>query len=183
MFHKLLTVPSYIIIAIPFIIITISSKQFFLFLKQYSKACHELYCSAVVRDYFFLLFFAFISSSKLLARDFIFYSAGCDLYHGNWFYDTSGPLYTNNTCPVLTQTQNCQGNGRPDKDYENWRWKPFQCELPRFDARKFLELMKGKTLAFIGDSVGRNQMESMLCILWQAMTYLCSVKLDILLII
>lgn len=92
---------------------------------------------------------------------------GCDLYHGSWFYDTSGPLYTNNTCPVLTQMQNCQGNGRPDKEYENWRWKPSQCDLPRFDPKKFLELMRGKTLAFIGDSVARNQMESMLCILWQ----------------
>ncbi|KAJ1379493.1 PMR5 N-terminal domain [Sesbania bispinosa] len=94
-------------------------------------------------------------------------NSGCDLYHGNWIYDPLGPLYTNNTCPVLTQMQNCQGNGRPDKDYENWRWKPFQCDLPRFDPKKFLELMRGKTLAFIGDSVARNQMESMLCILWQ----------------
>lgn len=92
---------------------------------------------------------------------------GCDLYHGNWIHDPSGPLYTNNSCPVLTQMQNCQGNGRPDKDYENWRWKPFQCDLPRFDPKKFLEMMRGKTLAFIGDSVARNQMESMLCILWQ----------------
>ncbi|XP_027365718.1 protein YLS7-like [Abrus precatorius] len=94
-------------------------------------------------------------------------NSGCDLYHGNWIYDPLGPLYTNNSCPVLTQMQNCQGNGRPDKDYENWRWKPFQCDLPRFDPKKFLELMRGKTLAFIGDSVARNQMESMLCILWQ----------------
>ncbi|XP_061997274.1 protein trichome birefringence-like 18 isoform X1 [Rosa rugosa] len=92
---------------------------------------------------------------------------GCDLYHGSWFYDSSGPQYTNNTCPVLTQMQNCQGNGRPDKEYENWRWKPLQCDLPRFDARKFLELMRGKTIAFIGDSVARNHMESLLCILWQ----------------
>ncbi|KAL5729903.1 Protein yls7 [Ranunculus cassubicifolius] len=94
-------------------------------------------------------------------------SDSCDLYHGKWFYDSSGPLYTNNTCPVLTQMQNCQGNGRPDKDYENWRWKPSHCDLPRFDPKKFLALMRGKTLAFIGDSVARNQMESMLCILWQ----------------
>lgn len=91
----------------------------------------------------------------------------CDLYHGRWVYDSAGPLYSNNSCPVLTQMQNCQGNGRPDKDYENWRWKPAHCNLPRFDAKKFLELMRGKTLAYIGDSVARNQMESLLCILWQ----------------
>ncbi|XP_075501223.1 protein YLS7-like isoform X2 [Primulina tabacum] len=94
-------------------------------------------------------------------------SSGCDLYHGTWIYDPIGPLYTNNSCPVITQMQNCQGNGRPDKEYENWRWKPSECDLPRFDPKTFLELMRGKTLAFIGDSVARNQMESMLCILWQ----------------
>ncbi|XP_075492170.1 protein YLS7 isoform X1 [Primulina tabacum] len=93
--------------------------------------------------------------------------SGCDLYHGKWVYDPTGPLYTNNSCPIITQMQNCQGNGRPDKEYENWRWKPSKCDLPRFDAKMFLELMRGKTLAFIGDSVARNQMESMLCILWQ----------------
>lgn len=93
---------------------------------------------------------------------------GCDLYHGKWVHDSAGPLYSNNSCPVLSQMQNCQGNGRPDKDYENWRWKPAKCNLPRLDPKKFLELMRGKTLAFIGDSVARNQMESLLCILWQA---------------
>ncbi|XP_078441232.1 trichome birefringence-like protein (DUF828) isoform X2 [Wolffia australiana] len=94
----------------------------------------------------------------------------CDLYHGRWVHDPDGPLYTNKTCPIITQMQNCQGNGRPDRDYENWRWKPDQCDLPRFDPRKFLQLMQGKTLAFIGDSVARNQMESLLCILWQVET-------------
>ncbi|KAJ6805535.1 protein YLS7-like [Iris pallida] len=89
-------------------------------------------------------------------------SKSCDLYQGKWIYDPVGPLYTNNTCPIITQMQNCQGNLRPDKEYENYRWKPDQCDLPRFSPRKFLELMRGKTLAFIGDSVARNQMESML---------------------
>ncbi|KAJ4966964.1 hypothetical protein NE237_018813 [Protea cynaroides] len=110
------------------------------------------------------------TSSPLASKSSKFdsvYSEICDLYDGQWFHDSAGPLYTNNTCPVLTQMQNCQGNGRPDKDYENWRWKPSLCDLPRFNATKFLELMRGKTLAFIGDSVARNQMESMLCILWQ----------------
>lgn len=94
----------------------------------------------------------------------------CDLFQGKWVHDSLGPLYKNDSCPVLTQAQNCQGNGRPDKDYENWRWQPTSCDLPRFDAHKFLELMHGKTLAFVGDSVARNQMESMMCILWQVET-------------
>ncbi|KAG8381463.1 hypothetical protein BUALT_Bualt06G0124500 [Buddleja alternifolia] len=107
------------------------------------------------------------SLDNVVDSDLLNYVSGCDLYHGKWIYDSTGPLYTSNSCPVLSPRQNCQGNGRPDKDYENWRWKPSQCELPRFDAKKFLELMRGKTLAFVGDSIARNQMESMMCILWQ----------------
>lgn len=95
------------------------------------------------------------------------FSGICDMYKGRWIHDPIGPLYTNNSCRIITQSQNCQGNGRPDNGYENWRWKPDKCDLPRFDARRFLELMRGKTLAFVGDSVARNQMESLLCILWQ----------------
>lgn len=113
------------------------------------------------------------TSFDIAANSFCLCNLGCDLFQGSWFYDSGGPLYTNNTCPVLTQTQNCQGNGRPDSDYENWRWKPSQCDLPRFDPKKFLELMRGKTLAFIGDSVARNQMESLLCILWQVILPSC----------
>ncbi|GKV33707.1 hypothetical protein SLEP1_g42176 [Rubroshorea leprosula] len=108
------------------------------------------------------------NSASISATSSVSVQSRCDLYHGNWFYDPLGPLYTNNSCPIVTQMQNCQGNGRPDKEYENWRWKPSQCDLPRFDANKFLELMRGKTLAFVGDSVARNQMESLMCLLWQA---------------
>ena len=95
-------------------------------------------------------------------------AGNCNLLKGQWVYHPAGPLYTNNTCTFITQMQNCQGNGRPDKEYENWRWKPDDCDLPLFDGRKFLELMRDKTVAFVGDSVARNQFESMLCILSQA---------------
>ncbi|KAA8547836.1 hypothetical protein F0562_004265 [Nyssa sinensis] len=55
--------------------------------------------------------------------------------------------------------------GRPDTEFLKWRWKPDECELPLFDAGQFLELVRGKTLAFVGDSVGRNQMQSLVCLL------------------
>ncbi|KAM7271030.1 hypothetical protein ACFE04_030244 [Oxalis oulophora] len=66
----------------------------------------------------------------------------------------------------------CQGNGKPAKEYDSWRWKPSECELPRFDGKKFLgkkflELTRGKSLAFIGDSVAQNHMESIMFLLWQ----------------
>ncbi|XAR71336.1 hypothetical protein NMG60_11028545 [Bertholletia excelsa] len=46
-----------------------------------------------------------------------------------------------------------------------WRWRPNECELPLFDAAQFLELVRCKAMAFIGDSVGRNQLESLMCLL------------------
>lgn len=39
------------------------------------------------------------------------------------------------------------------------------CELYRFDATKLLESIRGKRLVFVGDSINRNQWESMLCLL------------------
>ncbi|KAJ7552255.1 hypothetical protein O6H91_06G047800 [Diphasiastrum complanatum] len=94
----------------------------------------------------------------------------CDLYTGKWLPDQTGPLYKNDTCPILSQPQNCQGNGRPDSVYENWRWKPTGCLLPRFDAEAFLQLMQGKVIAFVGDSIARNHMESLMCCLMQVET-------------
>ena len=55
--------------------------------------------------------------------------------------------------------------GRPDSEFLKWRWKPTECELPPFDAVQFLGLVKGKSMAFVGDSVARNQMQSLLCLL------------------
>ncbi|KAH0699171.1 hypothetical protein KY290_013985 [Solanum tuberosum] len=55
--------------------------------------------------------------------------------------------------------------GRPDTDFLKWKWKPDRCELPIFDAHQFLEFVRGKSLAFVGDSVARNHMQSLICLL------------------
>ncbi|KAG6418179.1 hypothetical protein SASPL_120379 [Salvia splendens] len=55
--------------------------------------------------------------------------------------------------------------GRPDSDFMKWRWKPDACDLPLFNPYQFLDIVRGKSLAFVGDSVGRNQMQSMICLL------------------
>ncbi|KAI3882774.1 hypothetical protein MKW92_041183, partial [Papaver armeniacum] len=94
----------------------------------------------------------------------------CDLFKGHWIPDLNGPLYTNTSCPTLPESKNCGKNGRRDVDYLNWRWKPNECELPRFDPKTFLKIVRAKKLAFIGDSVARNQMESLLCLLSQEET-------------
>ena len=89
----------------------------------------------------------------------------CDIFSGNWVPFSEGPYYTNATCDLIIDQQNCMKFGRPNTEFLNWRWKPDECELPLFDAAQFLELVRGKSIAFVGDSVGRNQMQSLLCLL------------------
>ncbi|KAI3441742.1 PMR5N domain-containing protein [Psidium guajava] len=92
----------------------------------------------------------------------------CDIFVGEWVPDPSGPLYTNESCHAIEGHQNCMKNGRPDSGYLHWRWTPRDCELPKFDPKKFLDTMKDKSWAFIGDSISRNHVQSLLCILSQA---------------
>ncbi|KAL6982004.1 protein trichome birefringence-like [Sarracenia purpurea var. burkii] len=91
----------------------------------------------------------------------------CDIFTGEWVRDPSGPFYTNESCHHIEAHQNCMKNGRPDSEYLYWRWKPRDCELPRFDPQRFLEFMRNKSWAFIGDSISRNHVQSLLCTLSQ----------------
>ncbi|XP_015880469.3 protein trichome birefringence-like 19 [Ziziphus jujuba] len=92
----------------------------------------------------------------------------CNMFRGKWVYYPNGASYTNVTCSEIFDHQNCMKFGRPDSEFLKWRWKPKQCELPLFDAVQFLELVRGKSMAFVGDSLGRNHMESLLCLLASA---------------
>ncbi|KAB5527366.1 hypothetical protein DKX38_021213 [Salix brachista] len=85
----------------------------------------------------------------------------CDITKGRWVYDESYPLYS--SCPFMDEGFDCVGNGRLDKYYMKWRWQPQDCNIPRFNATKMLDLIRGKRLVFVGDSINRNQWESMLC--------------------
>ncbi|KAL1216208.1 Protein trichome birefringence-like 6 [Cardamine amara subsp. amara] len=92
----------------------------------------------------------------------------CDVTKGKWVYDSDYPLYTNASCPFIDEGFGCQSNGRLDLNYMKWRWEPQDCDAPRFNATKMLEMIRGKRLVFVGDSINRNQWESMLCMLFQA---------------
>nr|XP_043631836.1 protein trichome birefringence-like 19 [Erigeron canadensis] len=90
----------------------------------------------------------------------------CNLFKGTWVLDDEKEIYyTNETKCIIDDRQNCMKYGRPDTDFIKWRWQPDKCDLPEFDAVEFLEIVRGKSLAFIGDSVGRNQMQSLVCML------------------
>ncbi|EXC18505.1 hypothetical protein L484_018686 [Morus notabilis] len=89
----------------------------------------------------------------------------CDVFEGKWVWDNvSYPLYTEESCPYLVKQVTCQRNGRLDSFYKNWRWQPNGCDLPRFDPLKLLQLLRGKRLMFVGDSVQRSQFESLVCL-------------------
>lgn len=89
----------------------------------------------------------------------------CDIFSGEWVPNPKAPYYTNRTCWAIHEHQNCIKYGRPDSEFMKWKWKPNGCELPIFNPFQFLEIMRGKSMAFVGDSVGRNHMQSLICLL------------------
>ncbi|KAF5947925.1 hypothetical protein HYC85_013882 [Camellia sinensis] len=93
---------------------------------------------------------------------------GCDVFDGEWVWDDSYPLYKSEDCLFLDNGFRCSENGRPDSFYTKWRWQPKNCDLPRFDAKNMLEKLRNRRLVFVGDSIGRNQWESLLCMLSSA---------------
>ncbi|CAL9196450.1 protein trichome birefringence-like 25 [Musa acuminata AAA Group] len=92
----------------------------------------------------------------------------CNLFTGEWIPNPSGPAYTNESCRFIESPQNCMKNGRPDMGYLFWRWKPHGCDVPPFNAQKFMEVMRNKTWALIGDSILRNHAQSLICLLSKA---------------
>ncbi|KAL8113915.1 hypothetical protein AgCh_020993 [Apium graveolens] len=89
----------------------------------------------------------------------------CDIFTGEWVRSHDEPYYTNESCWAIHEHQNCVKYGKPDLDYIKWKWKPDECELPRFNPYQFLELVRDKSLTFVGDSLGRNQLQSLICML------------------
>lgn len=108
-------------------------------------------------------------SQNLTMSDAFNIRTRCDISSGNWVYDLSYPLYDSTKCPYIDGEFNCKKNGRPDSDYEKWRWKPRYCNIPRFNPVDMLQKLRGKTLMFVGDSLNRDQWQSMICLLHSAL--------------
>ncbi|KAI8535725.1 hypothetical protein RHMOL_Rhmol10G0195900 [Rhododendron molle] len=96
-------------------------------------------------------------------------SDDCDAFDGSWVIDDSYPLYNASECPFAERGFDCLGNGRIDKDYIKWRWKPKNCDIPKFDVQTVLEMLRGKRIVFVGDSMSRTQWESLICLLMTGM--------------
>ncbi|XP_061351735.1 protein trichome birefringence-like 33 [Gastrolobium bilobum] len=93
---------------------------------------------------------------------------GCDVFSGRWVRDElTRPLYEESDCPYIQPQLTCQEHGRPDKEYQKWRWQPHACDLPKFNASLMLETLRGKRMMFVGDSLNRGQYVSLVCLLHQ----------------
>ncbi|CAI9097236.1 OLC1v1033612C1 [Oldenlandia corymbosa var. corymbosa] len=104
----------------------------------------------------------------------------CDYFTGNWVFDNkSRPLYRDWNCSFMFDDLACEKYHREDLNYQYWRWQPNDCDLPRFDAKALLGLLRNKRLVFVGDSLNRNQWVSFVCMVESAIPPLFkSRKLD-----
>ncbi|CAI7916141.1 unnamed protein product, partial [Closterium sp. NIES-53] len=105
----------------------------------------------------------------------------CDLYHGQWVYTPQpapaspvspqpapAPLYySGERCGWISTSFACARSNRPleMREYERLRWQPNGCNLTLFSADGFLSRMRNKSIAFVGDSLGQEQFQSLLCML------------------
>lgn len=88
----------------------------------------------------------------------------CNYAKGKWVADENRPLYSGNKCKQwLSKMWACRMMQRTDFFYESYRWQPHGCEMPEFSGPNFLKRMRHRTLAFVGDSLGRQQFQSMMC--------------------
>ncbi|KAM1949561.1 hypothetical protein ACFX15_009604 [Malus domestica] len=98
-------------------------------------------------------------------------SSRCNLFSGKWVFDNqSYPLYKEKQCTYMSDQLACEKFGRKDLSYQNWRWQPYQCDLPRFNATALLERLRNKRLVFVGDSLNRGQWVSMVCLVDSAIS-------------
>ncbi|KAM7275396.1 hypothetical protein ACFE04_017262 [Oxalis oulophora] len=92
--------------------------------------------------------------------------AECNLAKGKWVVDKNRPLYSGFACKQwLSSMWACRLMQREDFDFEQLRWQPKDCEMDQFERSKFFKRMQDKTLAFVGDSLGRQQFQSLMCMI------------------
>ncbi|KAK1388378.1 Trichome birefringence [Heracleum sosnowskyi] len=112
-----------------------------------------------------------LNRTRSIVDEFVETLRSCDLYVGSWVKDDENyPMYKPGACPYVDGAYDCQTNGRKDDEYMKWRWKPDGCNIPRFNATDFLLRLRGKRLMLVGDSMNRNQFESLLCLLRQGLS-------------
>ncbi|CAH9146869.1 unnamed protein product [Cuscuta epithymum] len=95
------------------------------------------------------------------------FSPTCNVSHGRWIYDpTVKSARYDDTCKEIYKGWNCIGRNKNNAhDIFKWRWKPYECNLPQFNALQFLDRFRNTNIGFIGDSLNRNMFVSLFCTL------------------
>ncbi|KAL5572334.1 hypothetical protein UlMin_021931 [Ulmus minor] len=90
----------------------------------------------------------------------------CNYANGKWVVDINRSLYSGSGCKRwLAPMWACRLTQRPDFSFETLRWQPKDCQMEEFEGSKFLKKLQDKTLAFVGDSLGRQQFQSLMCMI------------------
>ncbi|XP_076905768.1 protein trichome birefringence-like 16 [Bidens hawaiensis] len=88
----------------------------------------------------------------------------CNYGKGKWVPANNRPLYSGFGCKQwLSGMWACRLTQRTDFGYEKLKWQPKDCKMDDFTGAEFLKRMQDKTLAFVGDSLGRQQFQSLMC--------------------
>ncbi|KAH8502667.1 hypothetical protein H0E87_014102 [Populus deltoides] len=88
----------------------------------------------------------------------------CNYSKGRWVAESRRPLYSGFECKQwLSEMWACRLTQRTDFSFEGYRWQPDNCKMLEFEKSAFLRRMQDKTIAFIGDSLGRQQFQSLMC--------------------
>ncbi|GJY97078.1 trichome birefringence-like protein 10 [Tanacetum coccineum] len=149
-----------------FLLITICVIFGFFYLDYRSVVNGNVFRISNETEKFKWLKFSGIKRVDFLSKD----GDMCDVFDGDWLWDDKYPLYESRDCRFLDEGFRCSENGRRDLLWTKWRWQPNDCNLPRFNGKRMLERLRDKRVVFVGDSIGRNQWESLLCMLSSAVT-------------
>ncbi|KAG5571489.1 hypothetical protein H5410_061255 [Solanum commersonii] len=83
----------------------------------------------------------------------------CDVFDGMWVKDDANPMYEPGSCPFIDESFDCYQNGRPDNGYRTLDGSLstiiFQDNNATLNAKEMLELLRGKQLVYVGDSLKR----------------------------
>lgn len=91
-----------------------------------------------------------------------------DYTTGAWVYEPLATVAPGYTHCQLDRRQDCRTGDAPDAGWvTKYLWRPnnTRCSLRVFERDDFLRCMAGKRIVFLGDSITRNQQQSLQCML------------------
>lgn len=93
----------------------------------------------------------------------------CNYSNGRWVRDGNVKARYDYKCKEIFKGWNCIANNKRNaRQILEWRWQPWECDLPRLQPKQFLEHFRDSSIGFVGDSLNRNMFVSLVCMLKEA---------------